>query len=33
MEEVLITCDNLSHVYPGGVVAVKEVNLKTSGES
>ena len=28
MEEVLITCDNLSHVYPGGVVAVKEVNLK-----
>ncbi|NPV40458.1 MAG: ATP-binding cassette domain-containing protein [Anaerolineae bacterium] len=28
MEEVLITCDNLSHVYSGGVVAVKEVNLK-----
>jgi ABC-type phosphate/phosphonate transport system, ATPase component len=28
MEEVLITCDNLSHVYSGGVVAAKEVNLK-----
>ena len=28
MHETLILCENLTHIYPGGVVAVQNVNLK-----